>query len=298
MATKKREIVTDNDTPEEPGDAEVREVGVQVNLEPEPEDGDEDELEEPEPRRPENEEQRESRNEKRRNRYRENVEKRIAAEERARLLEAQLAERSAAISAPQVDPRQAHVAALLDRQRDLWQRKESLTRDMEMSRQAGQLEARAGEFRTAAERLDIEEKALGWQIGQAINAPSPGEQLAAHFAPQYPRVFESRPAFAYARAVWERMTHEGHPDNVETIRASLEAAQNEFFGGSGRQSSMRSKSTGIRAGSGGSAGGSRVVWLSKDEKHIALARYPDVSPEEAYKRFAREIKPKIEQDGG
>jgi hypothetical protein len=124
----------------------------------------------------------------------------------------------------------------------------------------------------------------------------------AQFRPHYPDVFDHRPALAYARAVWERMVHEGHPDNIETIRESLETARRDFnMGSSPRASGMRGKSTGIRAGHGSFGGGqSKVVWLSKDEKHMALARYPDVSPEDAYRRYAREIKPKADanNDGG
>lgn len=180
-----------------------------------------------------------------------------------------------------------------DRRRHLFKQRDELYDSYESKRSHMTKEDEA-EFKDRGNRLQSE---LNKIDHREVLAEQPVTTPAQQYVTtNYPDIAGNPSAARYAAGEWEAEIHNKAQPNRELVDKVMAKTRQRFgFVASPTPSeSTRAKFTGERRGVSSRRERTSVV-LGKAEKKMAVAAYKDLEPEEAYKRFAKEImKPTLE----
>lgn len=142
---------------------------------------------------------------------------------------------------------------------------------------------------------DLQEKELDARLAQRGIGPSQRmtpEQLAEmQMQTEFPDVMSNPVQFQHAKAAYMRSTSEGKEGGVHLAREVLERTRKDFGRGEkpkpGDADRARYSGQSRRSGSGGTV--KKTVTMGKEQRKMAIARWPELDESAAYKKWAKEI---------
>lgn len=287
----------DDDVTTTPSKSDVEPKEVEI-------DDDDDEGDEPEPKKTgEPAPQPVSRRERRANRYREQIQARELAEQRAaelerhnQLLQLQVEQTRAiqnlatAHAPPEKDPYKEKFDDIDRRRREVYAANQARSA-------SGQLtEAEYNENQAKVFELNRQEQALvARREWESLQRQQPQQQqtnpAVIQFQLRYTDIAPNQQASRAAVLECQKLRALGYPDDWNTMDIAVNRVRQELGikpAGRAPAANVRRAMTGAAAG--GSGAGATKVTLDPHERQIARAMYPNLSKGEAEKKFAKRVK--------
>jgi hypothetical protein len=179
---------------------------------------------------------------------------------------------------------------------------ENIRREQELIQATLRSDQKLGEQEIDAMKrrfYELEDKRMGSEIERRVAEKlaaqpkrDPGEDEARILLAEFPDVAQNQMAMTYARGLWYQMQAEGRPSTLATSRQAMQQAAVKF-GLTNGHTPPASESQQARYGAIPAQGGQKqsdgTMRLSRDQQRIAMARYPTLSEEEAYAKWAQKF---------
>lgn len=159
-------------------------------------------------------------------------------------------------------------------------------------------------LRSKVSDLAFQREQLNTQIalrGAGYRPPDPMAAQRAAFHAQHSDVMGDNNRRMWSEAKYNQLVAEGKPTGMATANEAVEETRRHFKLGkyqnqqqSRRDSPMRAKTQGAAGRSGTREDGGKpekpnVVRMTKSDMKMARARFPKLDPNDAYKKFAKEV---------
>ncbi len=148
-------------------------------------------------------------------------------------------------------------------------------------------------------RDTIKEERLERRVSSKIPAPQQqGTGEEAILRAEFPDVAAHPGAAAWAGGKWKQLLSEGKPANLETARQAMrEARENPYFGfarTAPRPSEAQQARYGAVPAQAGARASANEMTLTKDQKRLAVAAYPQLAAEDEHKAYAAWAKKRMQ----
>ncbi len=196
------------------------------------------------------------------------------------------AERSRIQQSQQRDPWSAAISDIRGRQERIQAvlRSGQITTESEIEKLKAEYYAEEDKHRELLERRIVER--VRGEVSQQHN---PAEYEAQILRSEYPDVADHQKALEWATGFFRQMVAEGKPANINTSRAALKAAGEKFGiiepSVPAPSASQQARYGAVSAQAGGN-GQSEGVRLDRSAQRMAMAMYPSLPEEEAFRKWA------------
>lgn len=184
---------------------------------------------------------------------------------------------------------------------------DSIYAEQQNAYQAAQAEIKAGTFNADRQRYyetvarSIETRKSGVHTRREMARTEPvrqQNQAQQVWMQKYPEVYGNQRAFAYAQGRYQSRMALGEAITNSVVDEIMEEAKTQFKLGSkpAPTQTERSRLSGVASsGGGGGSKGDTGITLSKEMRRMAIAAYPNVSEDDAVKKWASKTGKKLRE---